>query len=147
MGALKITSPAFAEGGMIPAKYTCDGDDVSPPLAVEGAPAGTTSLALIMDDPDAPAGVWVHWVVWDIDPKTADIREDSSPGTEGVTSFRKTGWGGPCPPSGTHRYVFKLYALERKLGLPASATKDELLKAMEGRILAQTQLTGKYKRA
>ena len=143
---MNLTSAAFKEGGMIPAKYTCDGDDVNPPLRLEGLPSGTASMALIVDDPDAPAGTWVHWVVWDIDPKAPEVAENSAWGTEGITSFRTAGYGGPCPPSGVHRYIFKAYALERRLGLPATAGTGELLKAMEGHILVQAQLMGKYGR-
>ncbi|MFH0862406.1 MAG: YbhB/YbcL family Raf kinase inhibitor-like protein [Candidatus Altiarchaeota archaeon] len=146
--AMKLTSAAFEDGGTIPKKYTCDGADVNPPLRLEGQPPGTASVALIVDDPDAPAGDWVHWVLWDIDPRNPSIGEGSPMwGTEGRTSFGTTGYGGPCPPSGVHRYVFKAYALDRKLGLPKTAGKAELLKAMEGRILAKTQLIGKYGRS
>jgi Raf kinase inhibitor-like YbhB/YbcL family protein len=147
MGGLKLASPAFADGQAIPAKHTCDGADVSPPLRVSGVPADAKSLALVVDDPDAPMGVWVHWVVWDIPPDTSEIPEDSTPGIEGVTDFKSNGWGGPCPPGGTHRYAFKLYALDRRLGLALNGGKSDLLKAMEGHILAQTQLTGTYRRA
>jgi Raf kinase inhibitor-like YbhB/YbcL family protein len=142
-----MTSPAFQEGGMIPQKFTCDGDDVNPQLKLEGVPPQAKAIAIIMDDPDAPSGDWVHWVAWDIDPKTAEIPENSSAGTEGTTSFRRTGWGGPCPPSGTHRYVFKAYALDKRINLQKTAGKRELLAAMEGHILAQTQLMGRYRRA
>ena len=147
MGAMRLTSAAFKEGGMIPAKYTCDAADVNPPLRIEGLPTGAASVALIVDDPDAPAGTWVHWVVWDIDPKVPEVGENSNWGTEGTTSFGNTGYGGPCPPSGVHRYFFKAYALDLKPVLPTSAGKGELLKAMEGRIIAQAQLMGKYERS
>jgi Raf kinase inhibitor-like YbhB/YbcL family protein len=144
MGSMRLTSSAFQEGGMIPVKYACDGQDMNPPLRFEGVPVEAKSLALIVDDPDAPSGDWVHWVLWDIDPKTKEIRENSSAGTEGTTSFRRAGYGGPCPPSGTHRYFFKAYALDEKVNLPTSAGKRELLDAVEGHILAKSQLMGKY---
>jgi len=145
--SMKVTSKAFNDGAMIPAKYTCDGSDINPPLSISDVPAKTQSIALIVDDPDAPMGDWVHWVVWNIDPKTAEIKEDSVPGTEGMNDFRMTKYGGPCPPGGTHRYYFKVYALDAKLNLPQSTNKVDLLSAMDGHILAQAQLIGKYKRA
>jgi Raf kinase inhibitor-like YbhB/YbcL family protein len=151
--AITITSTAFTEGGMIPREYTCDGRDISPPLAWSGAPEGTKSLALICDDPDAPVGTWVHWVLFNI-PATADelpqsilpdkILEDGA--RHGINDFRKFGYGGPCPPGGTHRYYFKIYALDTDLTQEPGITKAELLKAMEGRILAEGQLMGRYKR-
>jgi Raf kinase inhibitor-like YbhB/YbcL family protein len=151
--ALKLTSTAFEEGGMIPAQYTCDGQNVSPPLAWSGAPEGTKTLALIADDPDAPRGTWVHWVVHQIPatekglPENVPARETLEGGArQGTNDFKKPGYGGPCPPSGTHRYFFKLYALDASPDLPPGATKDQLLKAMEGHILAQGQLMGRYKR-
>lgn len=148
MATLTITSPAFTNGGAIPSKFTCDGADVSPELVFGAAPPGTRSLALIMDDPDAPGGMWVHWVVWNIDPATKRIAEgDVPPGAKlGLTDFRQTSYGGPCPPSGTHRYFFKLYALDATLDLGAGATKASLERAMKGHVLAQGELMGKYKR-
>lgn len=145
-GKMRIASPAFAHNGEIPAKYTCDGADVNPPLIVEGVPAGTKSLALIVDDPDAPAGTWVHWVVWNIPPAIGEIRENSVPAGagEGRTDFRRPGYGGPCPPSGTHRYFFKLYALDTALSLDPATTKKDLEKAMKGHIVAQSELIGLY---
>jgi Raf kinase inhibitor-like YbhB/YbcL family protein len=145
---IKITSSAFEDGGMIPAKYTCDGADISPPLRWDAAPEGTQSIALICDDPDAPMGTFVHWVLFNL---PADIKElaENFPDDEtrqGVTDFGKTGYGGPCPPSGTHRYFFKIYALDTKVDLAGRADKPRLLKAMEGHILGQGQLMGKYKR-
>jgi hypothetical protein len=138
---------------MIPAKHTCDGPDVSPSLTWSDPPAGTKSLALISDDPDAPVGTWVHWVMWNIPADTRALEEsvpkkESLPnGTkQGTTDFRRIGYGGPCPPSGTHRYFFKLYALDTTLNLPASTTKKDLEKAMQGHILAQAELMGKYRR-
>jgi Raf kinase inhibitor-like YbhB/YbcL family protein len=148
MGALKLSSPAFKYNQMIPFKYTCDGADVNPPLAIESAPAGAKSLALVVDDPDAPAGTWVHWVLWNIDPGTTEIGENSVPSTarQGVNDFRKRSYGGPCPPSGTHRYFFKLYALDTVPDLGQDTTKSALERAMKGHIIAETELIGVYKR-
>jgi Raf kinase inhibitor-like YbhB/YbcL family protein len=150
---MEIKSSAFGSGEMIASKYTCDGADFSPPLEWSGSPAGTKSFALICDDPDAPMGTWVHWVIYDI-PSTATMlaegitREKDLPGggTQGVNDFRKIGYGGPCPPGGTHRYFFKLYALDTMLGLKTGITKDQLLKAMRGHILAEAQIMGTYRR-
>ncbi len=151
--AIKITSPAFEEGGMIPKKYTCDGEDVSPPLVWTSVPIGTKSFALICDDPDAPMGTWVHWVLFNLPADTKELSENIPPqkilengAKQGTNDFRKIGYGGPCPPSGTHRYYFKLYALDTEIDLEAGITKAQLLKAMEGHILAEGQLMGKYKR-
>jgi Raf kinase inhibitor-like YbhB/YbcL family protein len=150
---IKITSPAFEEGGMIPSKYTCDGADISPPLQWEGVPKGTMSIALISDDPDAPMGTWVHWVVYNIPPDKTELAEKFdddetlTDGTrQGLNSFQKIGYGGPCPPSGTHRYFFKIYAVDKVIDVVAIADKATLLKAMEGHILGQGQLMGKYAR-
>jgi hypothetical protein len=150
---IKITSTAFAEGSMIPKRYTCDGEDVSPPLAWSGVPDGTKSLALICDDPDAPMGTWIHWVLFNIPADRKELPTSVPPqkviesgAKHGVNDFRKFGYGGPCPPGGTHRYYFKLYALDTELELEAGVTKAQLLKAMEGHILAQGQLMGRYKR-
>lgn len=151
--AITLTSSAFEEGGMIPRKYTCDDIDVSPPLAWDAVPDGTKSLALICDDPDAPVGTWVHWVVFNIPSEVYDLAENQpheetlpNGATQGRNDFRNIGYGGPCPPSGTHRYFFKLYALDTLLDLKPGATKKDLLKAMEGHILAQAQLMGRYRR-
>jgi len=151
--AIKITSAAFEEGGMIPRQCAYDGADVSPPLCWTGAPAGTQSFALISDDPDAPMGTWVHWVIYNLPASACELHEAVPPekdlengARQGRNDFRKIGYGGPCPPGGTHRYYFKLYALDTVLSLPAGATKAELLKAMEGHILAQGQIMGRYKR-
>jgi Raf kinase inhibitor-like YbhB/YbcL family protein len=151
--AITITSPAFSEGDMIPRQYTCDGEDISPPLAWTGVPEGTKTLALICDDPDAPVGTWVHWVIFNIPPKTEGLAANIAPkGTieigakHGTNDFRKLGYGGPCPPGGTHRYFFKLYALDTETALDPGITKAQLLKAMEGHILAEGQLMGRYKR-
>jgi len=145
MEKLAITSSVFKNKGVIPAKYTCDGENVNPPLSVEGVPEGTESLVLIVDDPDAPMGTWDHWVVWDI-PPTKKIEENSVPGTEGLNDFGKHSYGGPCPPSDTHRYFFKVYALDTKLDLPSNSRKRNVEKAMEGHILAKGEIIGLYSR-
>ena len=151
--AMELRSTAFADGSRIPGKYTCDGSDVSPPLAWNGVPAGTKTFALISDDPDAPSGMWVHWVMWNIPASATSLGENFSKeptlrdGTrQGMSDFRKPGYGGPCPPSGTHRYFFKIYALDTVLELPAAADKARLETAMKGHILAQAQLRGTYSR-
>ena len=148
MTPLNITSPAFKHNEHIPAKYTCDGADVNPALAIENVPTGAKSLALIVDDPDAPAGTWVHWVVWNVSPDIREIKEHTAPSgaSQGMTDFRRRNYGGPCPPSGTHRYFFKLYALDTMLNLGADSTKAALERAMQGHILAQAELIGLYKR-
>ncbi len=148
MTTLTITSPAFTDKGIIPARFTCDGQDVNPSLEWSTTPIGTRALALIMDDPDAPVGTWVHWVVWNIRPDTPQIKENSVPdgAFQGLNSWKRNAYGGPCPPSGTHRYFFKLYALDITLDLPRTATKAELELAMQGHILAQGELMGTYQR-
>ncbi len=150
---IKITSTAFEEGGMIPRKYTCQGEDISPPLSWDSVPDGTKSIALISDDPDAPVGTWVHWVLYNLPADTRELSENIPPqetlpngAKHGMTDFGRIGYGGPCPPSGTHRYYFTIYALDIKIDLDAGATKKQLLKAMEGHILAQGQLMGRYKK-
>ncbi|MEE9289157.1 MAG: YbhB/YbcL family Raf kinase inhibitor-like protein [Bacteroidota bacterium] len=150
---IKPESTAFQEGAMIPKKYTCDGPDVSPPLTWTSVPAETKSLALICDDPDAPMGTWVHWVLFNLPADTTELPESVPPqktlesrAKQGTNDFGKIGYGGPCPPSGTHRYYFKLYALGTEVGLEAGITKKELLKAMEGHIIGEGQLMGRYKR-
>lgn len=147
-GAMTLTSAVFQHNGSIPAKYTCDGENVSPPLSITGAPSGTQSFVLIVDDPDAPRGDWVHWTVWNIPPNTSNIGEASVPpgALEGMTDFNTSGYGGPCPPSGTHRYQFKLYALDTSLTLDPSARKSDIERAMEGHVLRQTLLVGLYAR-
>lgn len=144
---MTITGSVFLHTGLIPQKYTCDGVNVSPPLQISDVPEDAKSLVLIVDDPDAPGGMWVHWTVWNIVPATEEILEDSVPdgATEGITDFGEPGYGGPCPPSGTHRYFFKLYALDTMLRLPSSAKKSELEQAMVGRILAKAELIGLYR--
>jgi Raf kinase inhibitor-like YbhB/YbcL family protein len=145
MKELILKSPAFENNTQIPAKYTCDGKDISPPLTIERLPKETKSMALIVDDPDAPMGIWDHWIVWNIAP-TTKIEENQVPGSEGTNSFRKQSYGGPCPPSGTHRYFFKIYALDTLLNLKPSSQKKDLEKAMQDHIIAQGQLVGLYHR-
>lgn len=151
--SINVTSSAFKEGGMISRKYTCDGDDISPPLAWSGIPQNTRTIALISDDPDAPMGTWVHWVLFNMPPDTKGLPEGvpgdkvlANGAKQGVNDGRQTGYGGPCPPSGTHRYYFKVYALDKELGLNPGCAKKDLVKAMEGHILAEGQLMGRYKR-
>jgi len=153
--ALTITSDAFKAGAAIPDKYTCDGADVAPPLAIDGIPAGARSLALIVDDPDAPdpaapKRTWVHWVLYDLPPAPARIPEGGSelpPGTrQGTNDFGRTAYGGPCPPIGRHRYFFKVFALDAPLGDLKAPTKTQLLGAMEGHVVARAELMGTYQR-
>ena len=145
---MEIKSQAFENHQMIPLKYTCDGENINPPLNIREVPIDSKSLVLIMDDPDAPAGTWVHWTIWNIDPKTKDILENSMPegAVEGLTSFGKSGYGGPCPPSGSHRYYFKLYALDCELNLNPQSDVQKLQDAIDGHILAQAELVGLYRR-
>jgi len=145
---MNISSSAFEHNKQIPSKFTCDGANISPPLEFADIPDGTESLALIVDDPDAPSGDWVHWLIWNIAPNIINVDENRVPagGIQGITSFGNSSYGGPCPPSGTHRYFYKLYALDTELSLPNSAQKSDLLVAMEGHILANTELVGLYKR-
>lgn len=144
---MKISSSAFAEQESIPSKYTCDGSDTIPPMKFDGVPQGAASLVLIMDDPDAPRGTWDHWVVWNIPPRTTEVAEGKTPsGVVGKNSWGKNAWGGPCPPDRQHRYFFKLYALDTKLELPASAGKADLEKAMKSHVLIEAQLVGVYDR-
>lgn len=145
---MNISSPAFAGGGSIPAKYTCDGANSSPPLAFAGVPGAAKSLALIVDDPDAPGGTFDHWIVWNIPANTTSVAEGQSPqGVAGRNGFGKSGYGGPCPPSGEHRYQFKLYALDSALNLPPSASKGDVENAMNGHTLAKAQMMGRYRRS
>jgi Raf kinase inhibitor-like YbhB/YbcL family protein len=143
---IRVLSEAFEPKGIIPKKYTCDGVNINPPLGFEGIPEEAKSLVLIMDDPDAPMGTFTHWVIWDIEP-VAGIEEDSIPGVEGMNDFRKIGYGGPCPPSGTHRYFFRVYALDKKLEIKAGAGRKDVENAMIGHILAEGELVGKYGKA
>jgi Raf kinase inhibitor-like YbhB/YbcL family protein len=146
--SLKVTSSAFSDGGKIPKKYTCDSSNASPPLRIENLPKTAKSLALIVDDPDAPGRTWTHWLLWNIEPKTAEIREDSVPqnAVQGTSDFGSARYGGPCPPSGSHRYYFKAYALDITLSLPSSAKKAALERAMAGHIVAKGSLIGTYSR-
>ena len=146
MKKLFVNSPSFENNTLIPVKYTCDGDDVNPPLSLGGLPKETKSLVLIVDDPDAPMGTWDHWVVWNILP-TSEIGENTVPGTEGVNTYRRHSYGGPCPPSGTHRYFFKVYALDIMLNLSSNATKKDVEKAMKSHFLAKGELVGLYNRS
>lgn len=144
---MKLTSPDFEGGGMIPSEMTCDGRDISPELSIEDVPEEAKSLAIIMDDPDAPSGTFVHWVVWNIPPDTIKIGRGSEPdGIQGRTGFGGRGYGGPCPPSGTHRYFFKAYALDDEISLREGSSKGELEEAMETHIIASAELMGKYSR-
>jgi hypothetical protein len=150
---LNVTSPAFEDGGMIPAKYTADGQNVSPPLEWSGKPAETKSFALIADDPDAPMGTWVHWVLYNIPADVSSLSERIPPDQKldngalhGINDFGRFGYGGPAPPSGTHRYFFKVYALDTTLDASPGLKKDQLIQAIKGHILAQGQVMGRYKR-
>jgi len=150
---IKINSPAFEDGGMIPSKFTCDGPDVSPALEWESVPENAKTLAIICDDPDAPMGTWVHWVIFNIPAGLGGLEEDvpadevlPSGAIQGKNDFRRIGYGGPCPPSGTHRYFFKICALDTELDLKPGATKSQVLEAMESHILAQGELMGRYSR-
>jgi hypothetical protein len=139
---VSVSSPAFQAGGMIPARFTCKGTNVNPPLQFRGLPKGTKSLALIVDDPDAPGGLFTHWLVWNIDSGTTQLREKSVPAgaVEGTNDFGAPGYGGPCPPSGTHRYYFRLFALDRKLDLKSGAKRAAVERACKNHILAQAEL-------
>ncbi|MFN8243685.1 MAG: YbhB/YbcL family Raf kinase inhibitor-like protein [Ferruginibacter sp.] len=142
---LAISSPAFRDGDKMPARFTCDGLNISPPIEIRQVPEETQSLALIMDDPDAPRGTWVHWVVWNI-PVTHLLKENEVHGVEGMNDFQRHHYGGPCPPSGMHRYFFKVYALDTVLELPASAGKTALEEAMSDHIIGFGEMVGLYKR-
>jgi Raf kinase inhibitor-like YbhB/YbcL family protein len=148
-----MTSSAFKDGSTIPRKFTCDGTDISPPLAWSGLPAGAQSLALIVDDPDAPGGDWVHWIVYDLPASAGGLMEDvgqsgAEPGggVQGNNSWRRSDYGGPCPPSGTHRYFFSLYALDTRLNLDPGSTRLQVEQVMEGHVMGQGQLMGRYSR-
>lgn len=145
---MKILSSAFLNNQQIPSKYTCDGENISPPLLFSEIPEDTKSIVLIVDDPDAPSKIWVHWVVFNIDPTTVEIAENSVPkgAVLGMTDFGRPGYGGPCPPSGSHRYFFKLYALDLTLNLPQNSDKKAIEKAMQGHILDSAELVGLYER-
>lgn len=148
---MKITSQAFEPGEMIPAKYTCKGQNISPPIAWQGAPEGTRSITVISEDPDAPMGNWVHWVYYDIPPQVTGLPENipgeerpSPGGTQGINDSLTIGYAGPCPPSGTHRYFFRVYAVDTELDLPPGANKQEVLQAMEGHLLGMGDLMGRF---
>lgn len=144
MKCMKIESPAFASNTIIPEKYTCEGEDNNPPLTITDVPGDAKSLALIMHDPDSPTGDWVHWTIWNLDPKTTSIPESLLPpeASQGVTSFKSIGYGGACPHDGTHRYVFDLYALDKQLDLGAGATREQLLQVIDGHVIETAQLVG-----
>jgi len=144
---MKIASSAFREGESIPLKFTCDGGDTSPPLQIGDVPSGAKTLALIADDPDAPGGLFTHWLVWNIPPQTNSIEEGSAPkGLQGTNDFGKSGYGAPCPPSGVHRYYFRVFALDRELDLRSGAKRSQLDAAMKGHVIAQGELIGRYAR-
>ena len=140
---LNISSPAFEHGGNIPSKFTCEGEDINPELTIDAYPANTMSLVLIVDDPDAPGRTFDHWIVWNIEPQRK-IKEDSTPGETGVNSLGENAYTGPCPPSGVHRYFFKVYALDTMLDLKSSSDKKTVEKAIEGHVVAYGELVGKY---
>jgi Raf kinase inhibitor-like YbhB/YbcL family protein len=147
---MRVSSPAFPPNGPIPAAFTCSGADQSPPLEWGDLPKGAKTLALILDDPDAPKGTWTHWTFWDLPATVTGLGQGEAAArrgaTEGTTSARSTGYHGPCPPSGTHRYVFTLYAVDGKLGLPATARVEDLRRALQGRVLAQADVMGTFAR-
>ncbi len=144
---MTVTSPAFAKGGSIPSKFTCDGGNTNPPLQISGIPAEAKTLVVIADDPDAPGGLFTHWLVWNLSPNTNSIAEGSPPkGALGTNDFGKPGYGGPCPPSGMHRYYFKVFALDRELALPSGAKRSQLDAAMKNHVIAQGELIGRYAR-
>ena len=147
MKKLLMNSSAFENNSHIPVKYTCDGSNINPPLTIEGITAETKTLVLIVDDPDCPTGTFDHWIVWNISPITRKIGENTIPGTEGISSYRKHAYGGPCPPYGTHRYFFKVYALDTQLDLKSNSTKKDVEKVMENHILAEGRLIGLYSRS
>jgi Raf kinase inhibitor-like YbhB/YbcL family protein len=142
---LKVRSAAFNNGGQIPSKYTCEGENINPPIEISSVPGNTRSIALIVEDPDAPRGVYDHWIVWNI-PPNEKIRENSRPGISGKNSFGNTGYGGPCPPSGSHRYFFKAYALDKELDIEAGSDKKRLNEAMKDHILSSGELMGLYQK-
>lgn len=144
---MKITSSAFREGESIPSRFTCDGGNTSPPLEISDVPSGAKSVVLIADDPDAPGGLFTHWLVWNILPQSNSIAEGSAPkGLQGTNDFGKSGYGAPCPPSGMHRYYFRVFALDRELDLRSGAKRNQLDAAMKGHVIAQGELIGRYAR-
>jgi Raf kinase inhibitor-like YbhB/YbcL family protein len=146
VAGLEISSAAFEGGGAIPSRHSCDGENVSPPLSFAGAPAGTRSLALVVDDPDAPVGTFTHWLAWGIDPDTDGIGEGQAAPREGRNGFGTTGYAGPCPPRGRHRYFFRLFALDTELDLEPGADREQLESALDGHVLESTELMGTYER-
>ncbi|MEO9277989.1 MAG: YbhB/YbcL family Raf kinase inhibitor-like protein [Nitrososphaera sp.] len=145
-GTFALTSPAFENNGTIPVEYTCDGDNTSPPLVISGMPQNTTSLALVMDDPDATHGTFVHWTMFNISPEKTQFTKGDVSSPQGLNGINKQGYFGPCPPSGNHHYFFKLYALDTNLNFPSPPTKSDLEQAMTGHILAKATLLGRYSR-
>lgn len=142
---MRLESPAFGQNEPIPAEYSCDGANRLPPLRLSGVPEEAVTLALVVDDPDAPGGTFTHWTVWDVEPSVTFFDDERRPGgVEGLTDFGLTGWGGPCPPSGTHRYFFKAYALDVALGLPGGTEVGALMRAMEGHVIDKAGLIGTY---
>jgi Raf kinase inhibitor-like YbhB/YbcL family protein len=142
---LKIDSPAFKNEEPIPSKYTCEGENISPPLTIHDIPQGAKSLALIVEDPDAPNGTFDHWLLWNI-PVTHELEEKTNIGTSGINGFGKTGYGGPCPPSGTHRYFFRVYALDEEIALIAGSDKKLLLEAIDEHVMAMGEIMAKYEK-
>ena len=144
---MQLTSSAFQHNSVMPSEFTCDGSNINPPLSITGVPTNAKSLALIVDDPDAPVGVWDHWIVFNINPSLNEIKQNTQPqGTPGKNSGGRNSYQGPCPPSGTHRYFFKLYALDAALNLPEGSAKNQVESAMQNHILAKSELIGLYKR-
>ncbi len=145
---MHLESPMFSPNGIIPPKYTCDGENRNPPLRIEGIPESAQSIAVIAEDPDAPKGTYTHWTIWNVSPKEADFPDGQIPlgAIEGQTSFGKKGYGGPCPPVGQHRYVFRAFALKEPLDLRSGATLDDFHAALEGKVLASAELVGVYER-
>ena len=146
MKDLSVNSSAFESGKLIPKKYTCDGQEINPPLTIEGVPKEAKTLVLIVDDPDAPSGTFDHWIVWNIPASMGKIGENNVPGIEGMNGARQIGYFGPCPPSGTHRYFFKVYALDTELSLAVGSKKRDVEKAMQNHVLAKGELMGLYRR-
>lgn len=144
---ITVSSTAFTDGGTIPRRYACDGEDVSPPLRFAGIPSGTQELAVLVEDPDAPRGTFVHWVAWGLDPSTATLEQGATPPGTGTNGFGRRGYGGPCPPRGApHRYVFTVFALSRRLDLPPGASADQLRRAVADATIAEGRLVGRYGR-
>lgn len=141
---MRLTSSAFSDGSDIPSRFTCDGDDLIPPLTFDSPPKDTVSFVLIMDDPDSPSGTWDHWIAYDIPGDTRSIGENHAPGLQGMNSWSRPGYGGPCPGQGEHRYFFRLYAVDRTLGIRPGAHRAEVEHAMRGHVIAEAQLMGKY---